>query len=244
MNKIPLLIFLLISTFSCKNSLHKQESIPHELSTVFERHGGLEAWRKMRTLSFNLNNEAHTIDLNTRKTIINAATYSLGYDGKEVWLKEYGNFTFKKNKNFYYNLYFYFYAMPFVLADNGIIYEKTADLIFEGREYSGYKISYKNNIGSSPDDNYKIYFDKETFQMKWLAYTVTFSAKKPSDSYNLIHYHSWKKEQGILLPQQITWYSTNEKGMPESPKAAPVEFSLPLLSETQLPASFFEKPTE
>ncbi|WP_262712865.1 hypothetical protein [Polaribacter sp. IC073] len=40
------------------------------------------------------------------------------------------------------------------MADNGIVYEKIADLLFKGTKYPGYEISYNANVGASPDDNY------------------------------------------------------------------------------------------
>ena len=45
---------------------------------------------------------------------------------------------------FYYNLMFYFYAMPFILADDGIVYEDVKPLDIEGKSYPGIKISYES----------------------------------------------------------------------------------------------------
>ena len=207
-----------------------------------QKHGGIEAWRKQKTLSFNKGEEVHLVDLHSRKTVINSPNYSLGFDGKEIWLHETKEKSFKSRKDFYYNLYFYFYAMPFVLADDGIIYEKTDDLVFEGKHYPGIKISYKANVGSSPDDNYIVYYNKETFQMEWLAYTVTFNSKKPSEKFNIIKYHDWNSVNGLLLPKAITWYQKDNKGIPTKPSGAATEFTLPVLSETALSDSFFVNP--
>ena len=52
---------------------------------------------------------------------------------------------------------FYFYAMPFILADDGIIYEDVAALKFEGKSYPGIKISYESGVGESPEDEYILY---------------------------------------------------------------------------------------
>ncbi|MDP5104745.1 MAG: hypothetical protein NWQ31_01080, partial [Polaribacter sp.] len=142
MKKI-LLVLLIITSVSCKNEPKKEvkketivevkkENFPEELSKVFEKHGGINTWRKANILSFNIAEEVHTVDLKSRKTVINTPKYSLGFDGKEVWLDEIEKGSYKGDPTFYYNLYFYFYAMPFVLADNGITYQKTDDLVFEG----------------------------------------------------------------------------------------------------------------
>ena len=236
MKKLLLVLFIIIAV-SCN-----KENYPKELAKVFETHGGMNAWKKAQILSFNLGEEIHTVDLHSRKTVINTPKYSLGFDGKEVWLNEDEEGAYKGNPSFYYNLYFYFYAMPFVLADDGIIYEKIDDLVFEGIKYPGYKISYKANVGTSPDDNYKVYFNSENNQMEWLAYTVTFKSNKSNNDYHIIKYNKWENANGLLLPKEITWYQMDENGMPTIPAKPATEFTLPLVSQGKLSDSFFENP--
>ncbi|MDC0176764.1 hypothetical protein OAJ14_01230 [Polaribacter sp.] len=140
MKKI-LLFFIIVLAISCKNESKKNKNkeaiieekkgnFPVELGKVFEKHGGITTSKKVQILSFNKGEEVHTVSLNSRKTTVNTPEYSLGFDGEEVWLDEVKKGTFKGNPTFYYNLYFYFCAMPFVLADDGISYEKVADLVF------------------------------------------------------------------------------------------------------------------
>ncbi len=248
MKKVILLLVLIV-TVSCKNETKKElvkeiknEVFPNEIQKVFDKHGGLKAWKKQKVLSFNLGEDAHTIDLHSRKTVVSNSNYSLGFDGKNIWVSD--TTLYKKDPKFYYNLYFYFYAMPFVLADDGIMYEKTSPLTFEGKEYPGYKISYKANVGTSPDDNYFVYYNPDTFQMEWLGYTVTYFSKKPTKKANLIRYNSWGNVNGFLLPKAITWYKKDDKGMPLEPARPATEFTLPLVSQGQLADSFFEKPKE
>ncbi|QTD38445.1 hypothetical protein JL193_03895 [Polaribacter batillariae] len=254
MKKIILLLIIAV-VVSCKNDSKtttkkektatvKKEHYPDQLSKVFDAHGGIKAWRNAKVLSFNKGEEVHTTDLETRKIVINAPKYSLGYNGKEVWLDETEQGAYNGNKDFYYNLFFYFYAMPFVLADDGITYEKANDITFEETNYLGYKISYASNKGTSPDDNYIIYYNPKTYQMAWLAYTVTFNSKKPSDKYNLIRYNSWENVNGLVLPKAITWYKKDENGMPTEPARPATEFTMPLISQGKLADSFFEKPVK
>jgi len=254
MKKI-LLLFVIVVAVSCKNEIKKdlkkevsvlvkKENFSTALEMVFEAHGGINSWRKLQTMSFNKGKEIHTIDLHSRKTIINTPTYSLGFDGEAVWLDEVEKGIYKGNPTFYYNLYFYFYAMPFVLADNGIIYKKVNDLVFEGTKYPGYKISYNTNIGSSPDDNYKVYYNPKTYQMEWLAYTVTYTSKESNNDYHLIKYNKWEDVDGFLFPKEITWYKMDEKEMPTRPERSTTEFTLPLVSKGKLADSFFEKLVE
>jgi hypothetical protein len=253
MKKILLLLALSLIAISCKEGGKKEkqkieieevvkENFPEELGKVFKTHGGINAWRKAQILSFNKGKEVHTVDLHSRKTVINTSKYSLGFDGKEVWLDEEKEGAYKGNPTFYYNLYFYFYAMPFVLADDGIIYNKVDPISFEGIDYPGYKISYKANVGTTPDDNYIVYYNPQNFQMEWLAYTVTFKSKAPSERYNLIRYNKWENVNGLVLPKELTWYKKDEKGIPTEPAGKPTEFTLPLISQGKLADSFFEKP--
>lgn len=253
MKKILLLSILSLIIFSCKTSPKKEiieddedkkEHFPEQMSMIFARHGGIDVWRNSKTLSFTVGEEVHTSDLKTRKIIINAPEYTIGFDGEKAWKTEKTFGAYKGNKDFYYNLYFYFYAMPFVLADEGIMYKKTDSLSFDGKKYPGIKISYEKNRGTSPEDNYIIYYNPENYRMEWLAYTVTFKTKEPSDKFNLIRYNDWETVNGLVLPKSITWYNQSENGQPIEPTREPVEFKSPLLSQNRQEASFFDKPEE
>lgn len=241
---ITVLVFATI-LISCKPSEKKVDvykNYPENIANVLKKHGGLDNWKKLQVLSFNKGEEAHTVDLHSRKTVINTPNYSLGFDGKEIWLSQQDSTAFKGNKDFYYNLYFYFYTMPFVLADDGITYEETIPLTFEGVSYPGYKISYASDKGTSPDDNYYVFYNPETFQMEWLGYTVTYFSKKPSDKFNIIRYNDWNDVNGFLLPKSITWYKKGEDGQPAEPAKPATEFTLPLVSQAKLADGFYDKP--
>lgn len=243
MKKILVLLVLSAIVLSCKNQA-KKENLPEELSKIIAKHGGVDTWKKAKVISFNRGKEVHTTDLQTRKAVINHPYYSLGFDGKEVWLHEEEKGSFESNPSFYYNLYFYFYAMPFVLTDDGIIYEKVDGISFEGVTYPGIKISYKANVGTSPDDNYILYYNPETYRMEWLAYTVTFTSKKPSDKYNILKYDEWENVNGLVLPKKIIWFGKDDKGNPTKQTRPSTVFTLPLVSQGKLADSFYAKPVK
>jgi len=256
MKKLILLSVLSLAVISCKQEAKKEaetqpkqeetkkvDNFPKALGEVFEKHGGIDAWRKAKTLSYKVKGETHSVDLHSRKTVVNADNYSLGYNGKDTWLSQKDSTAFKGNPEFYYNLYFYFYAMPFVLADDGIIYEETDAIEFDGIKYPGYKISYKPNVGISPDDNYFVYYHPETKQMAWLGYTVTYFTKKPSDKFNILRYNDWENINGFVLPKSITWYKKDDNGKPLEPANEPTVFSDGLVTQAPLADNFFEKPT-
>ena len=247
MKKLITLFVLTLVIVSCKTEPKKvvkeeKNNFPESLSKVLKKHGGIDSWRKQKVLSFNKGEEAHTVDLHSRKTVITSPTYSYGFDGENLWVSD--TTVFKKDPKFYYNLYFYFYAMPFVLADDGIVYSEAKEIEFEGKKYPGIKISYKANVGTSPDDNYFLYYNPDTFNMEWLKYSVTYFSKKTSTKFNLIKYNEWVSVNGFELPKQLTWYKQDENGNPTEPAREPIEFTLPLVSQGELDDSFFKKPKE
>jgi hypothetical protein len=230
MKKITL--FALVTLlFACKTDKNKQEAIPEVvpvasidntnnypevLTNVFDAHGGLTAWNSFKTLSFTMpkgeTSETHATALKSRKETITSTEFSTGYDGTKIWLLD-ENDTYKGDAVFYHNLMFYFYAMPFVLADDGINYEETPALEFEGKSYPGIRMSYNDGVGNSPKDEYFLHYDPETFQMQWLGYTVTYRSGEKSENVKWIRYNDWMDVSGVILPKSITWYTSEEKNI-------------------------------
>jgi hypothetical protein len=216
------LLLAIITLVSCKNNTKETQNYseeeldittsiyPENISKVFKAHGGLDAWSKMQSLVFAVQkpdgDEITTTDLKNRKALIEMPKHTIGFDGKVVWLHSKDTATFKGNPKFYYNLMFYFYAMPFILSDDGIVYEESKPLLFEGKSYPGIKISYETGIGESPDDEYVLYYDADTNQMEWLSYTVTYFSKEKAKEFHFIKYSNWQIVEGLLLPQTLTWY--------------------------------------
>jgi len=198
-----------------------ENKYPEELQKVFTKHGGLATWQKMHALSYEIvseedGNEAQFIDLKNRREKIEAPTFVTGYDGQQFWL-EADTSIYKGHPVFYHNLMFYFYAMPFVLADDGIIYEEATPLEFEGKSYPGYSISYKDGVGISSKDEYFIHYDKDTYEMSWLGYTVTYFSNEKSKKIKWIRYNDWALFNGLLLPNSMSWYKLKD-GKPVEPR--------------------------
>ncbi|OAD92774.1 hypothetical protein A7A78_02375 [Aequorivita soesokkakensis] len=222
-----------------------EKTYPATLQNVFIAHGGLDHWKKMNNLCFEMKgkkgDETHTVSLPDRKTKIESKDWSIGYDGKGVWLLKH-DLGYEGNPVFYHNLMFYFYAMPFVIADPGTNYAEVGPTELDGKMYNGYKISYNDGVGDSPKDEYILYFDSETNKMTWLAYTVTFKDQKKSDDWHFIKYDKWQDVNGLLLPEKLTWWNV-ENGKPHDEKMD-IKFDKITATETMLDASVFAKPTE
>lgn len=189
-------------------SLSSVEAIyPKDLSKVFSAHGGINTWNIFKGLYFELGNDNYFVNLKDRSSLIEYESHKLGFDGENVWLKNLDTITYKSNPKFMYNLMFYFYAMPFVLGDDGINYEESEPLVYGGKEFPGISISYNSGVGTSPDDEYILYYDPDTYLMSWLGYTVTYFSKEKSDNFRFIKYDEWEDVDGVKLPRTLQWFN-------------------------------------
>lgn len=247
MNKFPIYILLLFFFLACNNQQQSDPPLidinkyPAEILKIFSHHGGLGNWHKMKSMYYEIvkpnGNEKQYIDLKDRREKIEASNFTTGYDGKDIWIE--ADTSYKGNAVFYHNLMFYFYAMPFVLADDGIIYTEAEPLDFEGKNYPGIKISYDAGIGISPEDEYFVHYDPSTYEMTWLGYTVTYFSKEKSKKVKWIRYDDWKNFNGLLLPNSMTWYN-QEEGKITEPRNT-MEFSYVKVSETAFDDKLFER---
>jgi len=263
MKNIVVLFVVLISMTACKNEVKETASEvavstetpkensalashPPKVKAIFDAHGGVEAWSKMNTLYFEIPKESgpekHTVALSNRRSLIETDQWSIGYDGTDVWLLQQEEEAYKGNARFYHNLMFYFYAMPFVLADDGINYSAVPTTELDGKFYEGIKISYNDGVGDASKDEYIVYFDSETHLMTWLAYTVTYRTNEKSDNWRYIQYAEWQNLNGLILPKTLTWYNL-EDGKPTEPRSS-MNFENIQVSEGLPEAHLFVKPEE
>ncbi len=184
--------------------------LPKALAAGIEAHGGMEQWQKMQTWAYTIERneqpERQFIDLKTRKVLLKQDAYTIGFDGKEVWITPNKEAFGKGSPRFYHNLYWYFHAFPFVMTDPGINYEVLPQKEMDGKLYDAVKISYNAGVGDAPDDYYIAHFDAETHQMYLLLYTVTYFQGEPGDKYNALIFDDWKEVNGLLVPNSMKGY--------------------------------------
>lgn len=234
--------------FSCQSSNEPTHSdqYPYELTQIFRQHGGIHTWNSMSTLQFSIprdnGDETITTDLKNRYSLINRPLHQLGFDGKNIWTFQKDTAAFKGNAIFSYNLMFYFFSMPFVLGDNGIMYDSADTLYYNNYKFPGIRISFGSDIGSSPKDEYILYYNEKNYQMEWLAYTATFFSGEKSNNFNIIKYEEWQIANDLLLPKTIQWHEYHE-GKVGAPKNL-VTFEKVNLSEKSKPIEFFKAPKE
>jgi len=240
-------LFIVILALSCQTqapesqSSTPERSYPEVVSAVFDAHGGIDSWHQMRAMSYEIvkegQNEKQIIDLHNRNERIEAANFTMGYDGSDFWVK--ADTTYKGNPVFYKNLMFYFYAMPFVLGDPGIIFSETADLVHDSMSYPGLRISYESEVGVSPEDEYFLHYNPDTHEMAWLGYTVTYFSKEKSTAIKWIRYDDWQKINGLKLPKSLAWYKLVDN-LPTTERNRR-EFINVTVGQDALPAETFAK---
>ncbi len=217
---------------------------PENLTKVFDAHGGMDNWNEMSTLEFSVEKpggyEITTTDLKDRYALIEMPKHTIGFDGEVFWMKHSDRSKFEGDPKFYYNMMFYFYAMPFVLGDDGIMYAEAEPLTFEGQTYPGIQISYENGVGESSDDEYIMYYDPSTNKMAWLAYTVTYGKDEKSTDYNFIRYSNWQEVEGLLLPETMVWYNV-ENNKPTTMKSE-THFVSPMLTTVKMDSRVYGRP--
>lgn len=250
--------FLLVTFAACKQKttsidatkIEKSNPIsakkyPENLLNVFKAHGGIDNWKAMKSLIFTIEtpngDEIISTNLHSREALLDNPKTTIGFDGKQVWLlnktkEDYKGF----DPKFGYNLMFYFYAMPFILSDDGINYADAEPLVFEEITYPGIEITYNNGVGETPEDRYVLYFNPETYKMEWLGYTVSFIEGIDKKELHFRRYNNWKNVNGLLLPTTIIGYGFKDD-KPTEAKHTNVFKDIKVTNET-IEVSKFVKP--
>lgn len=185
---------------------------PELLQKALEAHGGLDTWKSYSSLSYDISwgnregTENHLVNIHNRKVLIDRDSVKVGFDGDQVWvspdLASFGN----GSPRFYHNLYFYFFGIPYLLADPGINYEDQGIKTIQGTDYRALKVSYNEGVGDSDEDLYIGLFNPESYKLEVLLYTVTYFSGEESANYNALKYPDWKNVGGVLLPTTIKGY--------------------------------------
>lgn len=266
MKKLLVAALAIVVFAACKNDVKDKEPVTEEakqeaavieaekdnrasryetpIAKTLLAHGGLKKWDNLNNLCYEMdgNNgkEIHTTSLKNRMAKIEHKDWAIGYDGTDVWLQNHEKDAYQGNARFYHNLMFYFYAMPFVLADDGITYEKLPQTTLDGDKYDAVKISYNDGIGDSPKDEYILYSNPKSGKMEWLGYTVTYRSGEKSNDWHYIKYDDWQDVNGLMLPSKLTWYNADENGPTD--EKSDLRFDKVTATETMIPATVFAMP--
>lgn len=217
---------------------------PKNITAIFDAHGGIDTWNEMETLEFSVEKpggyEITTTDLKDRYALIEMPKNLLGFDGEVLWMKNKDNAKFDGDPKAYYNTMFYFYAMPFVLADDGIKYADSEPLSFKGKNYPGIQISFENGVGASSNDEYVVYYDSNSNKMTWLAYAATIDSNAMRKEWHFINYTNWQEVEGLFLPETMVWYNV-ENNQPTTVNHE-VKFVSPMLTTVKMDIRVYGRP--
>jgi len=225
-------------TSSIQDSNTFLSPLPKAFSEGISAHGGIDQWRSFQTLTYDLITPGMTqnqlIDLRSRKVLITDSLYTLGFDGDQVWvspdLASFGD----GSARFYHNLYFYFFAVPYVLADPGIHYEDLGIQTINDKSYNAVKVSYDQGVGDSPEDFYVAHFNPDTGLMELLLYTVTYYSQESHEKYNALIYE-WQEIDGLHVTKSIKGYKYDSGRLGELRYEASfenIQFSNALLNDS------------
>jgi hypothetical protein len=242
-----ILLFLISCTTAKKETVDIYASYPLKFSKVLQAHGGLEKWNSFNTMEFDLLNpedssqEHHIIDLKLRKVLVEGDSFKIGFDGKNVWVAPDKKSFPGKSARFYHNLFFYFFSIPYVLADPGVNYQDDT-VSLSGENFSCIKATFNAGVGDADKDFYKMIIDPQTAKLTSLLYTVTYYTGEAHEKYNLLKYLEWQQIEGLQFPGRLAGYKYADGIVGE--KRYEYFFKNIILKKGATPETLFAMPTE
>lgn len=184
---------------------------PEAFQNGLDAHGGLSLWNGFGTLTFNeISGEdtiSHLLDLKNRnERMEKKGEYKIGFTQDTVNIYPSVNSFPNKNPRFFHNLRFYFFAIPFVTADDGANQEEMPAGELNGVGYNRVKITFGDDVGIAPKDQYVLWYDQKTHLLKMINYSVTYFDESKSEQYNAIVFDQWKDFEGLKMPTEMIGY--------------------------------------
>jgi hypothetical protein len=218
-----LVIVWSIGFFSCQTNLSKEyQKTPIETGTpsneevagqaILEKcvsaHGGFDRWQSFEGLEYTLINNGTPIyqltQLKDRRAYLKAQDFEIGFDGEKAWARPDLESVPTKSAAVYYNLDFYFLAMPFVLKDPGVFTSYQGTTVIDGLEYETLKVTFGGSVGLTPQDIYFLYLDPTTYILKILVYSITYNDPSKGNEFNSAKvYTEYQPVQGLLMPGKM-----------------------------------------
>lgn len=231
-----LFVFALFSLVSCKQN-KTEEKIPVEpnngigdgavppkalsFSENIEEAHNKTAFMMNEAVSFDINLEfggntrlegTVSITSNSSKVRLDKADgTTVVYDGEQVYISP--ETAKKEGARFDIFTWQYFFAMPFKLTDPGTVWEAQEAKLLDSTKYKTAKLSFKSNVGDSPDDWYIIYKEPKTNRLKAAAYIVTFGSEqeKAEENPHAIVYSNYKNFADAELATEWSFHNWNSK---------------------------------
>ncbi|AWV98919.1 DUF6503 family protein [Arcticibacterium luteifluviistationis] len=224
--KTVLFSIFTIAILSCQSETETSKTLSPEetqgqelLDKTIKAHGGLTTWNSFEGLSYNLANSGKNLyqitQLHDRRTYTKADDFEIGYDGKVAWSLPNAEKVPGKAAAFYYNLDFYFAAIPFVLKDKGVNVFYDGKVTINEKEYESLKVTFGSEIGLTPEDVYYLYIDPNTSLLEILTYSVSFFDKENAGINSAKVYSDWQNVEGIMMPGSMRNFAWKDGVMGE-----------------------------
>ncbi|MHA7128851.1 DUF6503 family protein [Algoriphagus namhaensis] len=247
MKRIVAFSLLPILLFGCAKEKKPLPDLDPGFIQVLEAHGDWEQFYRAKAMSYqlihetNLTKETHFINLDTRKTRIDADNFQIGFDGEQAWISPSRESFGGNSVRFYHNLYFYFYAIPYVFTDPGVTVTQVEDRTLNGQSYTTFAATFAPDKGDSPEDQYYLLINPETNRLEYLLYTVTFF-DNPNPSLSALKYEDYRDANGVYFPRLLTGYTVEDN---QTAKVRyQVSFADVVLVTEPFEDSLFEKPEQ
>lgn len=207
--------------FSCAEKTQKNEvpppkpkvveKYPEVLKNIFKAHGGLKLWENNGALeiavqikNLNLNFKRNT---DNPKMLITSNNSSMGRDVNGLWFFNEKKETQPALFSHWDNLFFVA-SMPYSIAYKGAFYTQRLDEILWRKKYGVLHVGFGRGSGKTADDAFIIYFDKETHQIEWVAFSEVVYGKYKSKNWKFVKYTQWKENDSLLMPHQFEIYAS------------------------------------
>ncbi len=227
-----------------------------QLERAVEAHGGIAKWKSFASVEFDqtwssakgVKKDHQLFDLRSRDGLIMSEAYTLGAIGGEVWIKPALDALGGTPPRFYMWTPFYFFGMPFVFADPGVVQESLGKKMFQGQECDAVKVTFKKGTGDSADDFYVAYVDQQSSQLRLVSYVVTYAAlrkNKPMDQLepHALVFEEWQDANGLRVPKRGKFYNWKNENIEGEPLGV-MEFSNVAFSEKSPESAKFAKPAD
>ncbi len=225
------------------------------LDDPLRAHGGLEVWRTFGRLEFDLAwkfgakalDDHQLFDLVSRDGRVQCERYAVGGSmAGDVWVMPEEKALGGTPARFYLWTPFYFFALPFVLADDGVKSEALGVRDFSGKQYDVVRCSFGAGIGDAPGDTYTCYFDRGTHRLKLARYLVTYfdksaGAKKDAPAEHAIVFDEWQDVQGLVVPRRAVFFNWSGDGVTGEARGS-ADFTNVRFAKDRPSGQTFEKP--
>lgn len=200
---------LLLFVFACGQQNSNNQPEASKPKTNFEKmldaHGSLEKWNSYGTLEFDIYSSSdtvhHIIDLKSREELATTDKYKVFFGKENLWVAPDKEAYGKDEPQFYKNLWFYFFSLPFVAADQGVNQFDLESKTMGDVQYNGIKLTFGENVGDSPDDQYLLWLNAKSNQLEWINYSVTYWNEENAEKYSAIKYQEWQTVDGLTVPR-------------------------------------------